>query len=64
VDIKSWIDVPVIIIPKSFLKCCLSHVEDGTQGDILQDDSELTGEGASSSENDSMTEGSLDELSD
>jgi hypothetical protein len=31
---------------------------------MTRDDSELSGEGASSSENESATEGSLDELSD
>jgi hypothetical protein len=61
---KAWNEVPVSIIPKSFLKCCLSNVEDGIQYDILWDDSEQSGEGASSSENESVAEGSLDELSD
>jgi hypothetical protein len=55
-DIKSVKEVPVSIIPKSFLKCCLSDVGDGTQGDILWDDSEHSGEGASSSENENATE--------
>jgi hypothetical protein len=57
---KAWKKVPVNIIPKSFLKCCLSNAQDGMQ----DDDSEQSGEGASSSENESVTEGSLDELSD
>jgi hypothetical protein len=48
---KAWKDVPVNIIPKSFLKHCLSNVEDGMQDDILWDDSEQCVEGASSSEN-------------
>jgi hypothetical protein len=61
---KAWNKVPVNIIPKSFFKCCLSNVEDGMQDDILWDDSKQSGEGATSSENESVTEGSLDELSD
>jgi hypothetical protein len=61
---KDWKDVPVNIIPKSFLKCGLSNAEDGKQDDILWDDSEQSGEGASFSENESVTEGSLDKLSD
>jgi hypothetical protein len=57
--------VTVKVIPKSLLKSCLSNAEDGTQGDILCDNSEQSGEGASSSsENESATEGSLDKLSD
>jgi hypothetical protein len=56
--------VPVNIIPKSFLKCCFSNAKDGTQDGILWDDSEQSGEGASSSENECSNEGSLDELSD
>jgi hypothetical protein len=55
--------VPINIIQKSFLKCCLSNVEDGMQDDIPWDDSEQSGKGASSSENESATEGSLDKLS-
>jgi hypothetical protein len=51
--------VPVNIIPKSFLKCCLTNVEDETQDDILWDDDEPNGEGASSSKNESATEGPL-----
>jgi hypothetical protein len=31
---KAWKEAPVNIIPESFLKCCLSNVEDGTQGDV------------------------------
>jgi hypothetical protein len=42
----------------------VSDAEDGTQGDILWDDSEQRGEDASLPENESATEGSLDELSD
>jgi hypothetical protein len=42
----------------------LSNAEDGTQDDILCDDSEQSGKGASSSENDSATGGSLDECAD
>jgi hypothetical protein len=38
-------------------------VEAGAQDDTLWDDSEQSGKVASSSENESMTEGSLDELS-
>jgi hypothetical protein len=56
--------MPVNIITKSFLKGCLSKAEDGTQDDILWDNNEQSGEGASSSENESATEGSLDELPD
>jgi hypothetical protein len=61
---KAWKEVPVNIIPKSCLKCCLSNMEDGTQDEMLWDDNEQSGEGASSSENESATEGSLDELCD
>jgi hypothetical protein len=61
---KAWKEVPVSIIAKSFLKCCLSNAEDGTQDDVLWDDSERSGEGASTSENESATGVSLDELSD
>jgi hypothetical protein len=57
---KAWKGVPVNIIPKSFLKCCLSNVED----DILWDNSKQSDKGASSSENESVTEGLLDRLSD
>jgi hypothetical protein len=39
-------------------------MEDGMQDDSLWDDNEQNGEGASSSENESVPEGSLDELSD
>jgi hypothetical protein len=49
---------------KIILKCCLSNVEDGMQDNILCDDSEQSGEDASSSENESPTEGSQDKLSD
>jgi hypothetical protein len=61
---KAWKEVAVTIIPKSFLKCCLSNTEDGTQDGILWDGSEENGEGASSSESEYATEGSLEELSD
>jgi hypothetical protein len=54
--ILGWKEVPVTIIPKSFLKCCLSNVENGTQDDNFWDDSEQSGEGASSSENESANE--------
>lgn len=47
---------------KTVLKCCLSHVEDGTRDDILWDDSEQSGEDASSSENKGTNEGSLDKF--
>jgi hypothetical protein len=56
--------VPVNIIPKSFLKCCFSIAEDRMKDDILWDGSEQSSNGTSSSENESVTEGSLDELSD
>jgi hypothetical protein len=61
---KAWKEVPVSIIAKSFLKCCLSNAEDGTRDNILWDYSEQSDEAASSSENESANEGSLDELSD
>jgi hypothetical protein len=61
---KAWKEMPVNIIPKLFIKCCLSNAEDGTQDDILWDDSEQSGKGASSSANESVTEGLLDELAD
>jgi hypothetical protein len=56
--------VPINIIPQSFIKFCLSNAGDGMQDDILWDDSKQSGEGVSSSENESATEVSLDELSD
>jgi hypothetical protein len=61
---KACKEVPVNIIPKSFLKFCLSNAGDGMQDDILWGDSEQSGKGAPSSENESATEGSLDELAD
>jgi hypothetical protein len=61
---KAWKEVPLNNIPELFIKCSLSNVEDGTQDDILWDDSEQSGEGASSSENGSATKGTLDELAD
>jgi hypothetical protein len=61
---KAWIKVPVNIIPQSFLKRCLSKAGDGRHDDILWDDSEQSDVGASSSENESVNEGSLDKLSD
>jgi hypothetical protein len=39
-------------------------VEAGMQDDILWDDFEESGKGATSSENESVTEGSISELSD
>jgi hypothetical protein len=53
---KTW---KVNVIPKSFLKCCLSDAGDG----ILSDDSEQSLKGPSSSENESVIEGSWDRLS-
>jgi hypothetical protein len=50
--------LPVNIIPKSFLKCCSSKAENGTQNDILGNESEQSGKGASSSDNESATVGS------
>jgi hypothetical protein len=50
--------------PKSFLKCSLSNAEDGMERDIFWDDSQQSGKGASSSETESVTERSLEELSD
>jgi hypothetical protein len=40
---KTWKEVPVNIIPKSFLKC-FSNAKDGMQDGILWDDSEQSGE--------------------
>jgi hypothetical protein len=51
--------VPANIIPKSDLKCRSSNAEDGTQDDIPWGDSERSGEGASSSENENATEESF-----
>jgi hypothetical protein len=61
---KAWKEVPVSIIPRSFLMCCLSDARDGTQGDSHWDNSEQSGESASCSENESAAEGSFNELSD
>jgi hypothetical protein len=61
---KAWKKVALNIIPKPFLKCCLSKAEGETQDDILLDDSEQSGKGPSSSANESVNEGSLDKLSD
>jgi hypothetical protein len=47
---------------KIILKCPLSNVETRMQDDFHWDNSEERGEGASSSENESATEGSLKEL--
>jgi hypothetical protein len=46
---KAWKEVPVNIIPQWFVERCLSNAEDGTQDDILWDDSEQSGKGASPS---------------
>jgi hypothetical protein len=56
--------VPISIIPKSFLKCCLFNAQDGREDDILWDDSEQSRERISSSGNESVTARSLDRLSD
>jgi hypothetical protein len=48
---KAWKDVQVNIIPKSFLKSCSSNMEYGTHDDVLWNGSGQTGEGASSSQN-------------
>jgi hypothetical protein len=63
---RAWKEEPDSrpITPKSLLKCCLSNEGDGMQDDILWYDSEQSDEGASSSENESATVGSLDKLSD
>jgi hypothetical protein len=61
---KAWKEVPVNVIPKSFLKCCLYIAEDGTQDDILWNGREQSGESASSSVNESVSEESVDKLSD
>jgi hypothetical protein len=54
---KAWKEVPVNIIQKLYLKCCLSNAEGGTQDDLLWDNSGQSGEGSSSSDNESATEG-------
>jgi len=46
---------------KSFLKCCLSNVEDGMWDDILWDDSESSHENASALECDSESEETFEE---
>jgi hypothetical protein len=46
VDIKSLERSAVNIILKTFLKCCLSNVNDGMQDDILWDNNEQSGAGA------------------
>jgi hypothetical protein len=51
----------VSIIPKCFLKFCVSNAEGGWH---FWDDSEQTGDGTSSSENKTAIQGSQDELSD
>jgi hypothetical protein len=61
---KAWKEVPGNIIPKLFSKCYLFNAEDGMQDDNLWDYSGQSGEAASSAENESATEGSLNELSD
>jgi hypothetical protein len=61
---KAWKEMPLNITPISFWKFCLPNAKDGTQDDILWDNSEQSGEGALSSENGNATEGSLDEISD
>jgi hypothetical protein len=48
---KACKEVPVSIMSKSLLKCCLSNAEDGTQDDILWDNNKQSGKGASFSEN-------------
>jgi hypothetical protein len=52
---NSGADIKCLETPKSVLKCCLSNAEDGTQENILWDDSEQSDEGASFSENKSVT---------
>jgi hypothetical protein len=64
VDIKSLERNGSQYYSEIVLKCCLSNAEDGRQDGILCDDSEQSSDGASSSENENATEGSLDELSD
>jgi hypothetical protein len=61
---EAWKEVPVNIISKRFLKFCLSNAEDGMQDDILWVDSEQSGDDTSSSENETATKASLDEISD
>jgi hypothetical protein len=57
VNIKSaWKEVPVSIIPRTFLKCCLTNAEGETQDDSLWAEIGQSGEGASSSGNSSATE--------
>jgi hypothetical protein len=55
--------VPVNTIPKSFLNCFLPNTEAGMQDDILCNNSEHSGKGESSSENENTIERSLDEIS-
>jgi hypothetical protein len=61
---KAWKKSVSQYYPKSVLKCSSSNAEHGLQDEILQDNSEQSGNGESSSENESANEGSLDELSD
>jgi hypothetical protein len=61
---KAWKEVTINIILKSFLKCCLSNVANGSQDDILWGENRQSGRGASSSGNESEAEDSLHELSD
>jgi hypothetical protein len=61
---KAWKETPSHFYSKVVFKCCLFNAENGRQDDALRDDSELRYEGASSLENESATEESLDELSD
>jgi hypothetical protein len=56
VDIKSLERSAVNIIPKLFLRYCLSNAEDGTQDDILWNNSDQIFEDASPLENASATE--------
>jgi hypothetical protein len=56
--------VPLNIIAWMFLKCCLCNAEGGMRNDILFGNREQSGKGASSSENESVAEGSMDEVSD
>jgi hypothetical protein len=54
---KAWKEVLVGINSKIIFKRCLSNAEDGTPDDIFWDDNKHSGEGASSSEKVSATEG-------
>lgn len=49
---KAWKEVPETVVKKSFLKCCLTNNEDGSQDDALWEDNDA----AESSSSDSNTD--------